>query len=74
MDLQGVFVKIGVFIKSQRTGASEKIKAPQKSPEKWVFLSPAFSSAPSLHSVEATSLTLSELWGKRKLIAQLRCH
>ena len=61
VDLQGVFVKIGDFIKFkgflvdfQRTALLRKSKTPRKTPEKWTFLSLAFYNAPR-HTVEIIS-------------------
>ena len=60
VDLQGVFVKIGDFIKfkgfscgiPREQAILRKSKTPRRSPEKWTFLSLAFYNAPSLHTVE----------------------
>ena len=73
MDLQGVFVKIGHFIKfkgflvefleSRRSWENQK--PPRKSPEKWTFLSLAFYNAPSLHTVELIQMTLKMVIGSQ---------
>ena len=62
MGLQPVFVKSGNFIRfkgsgitiprEQRAGAPEKPKTPRNSPEKWTFLSLAFTMHPVVHTVE----------------------
>ena len=62
-DLQGVFVKIGDFMKFkgfsveflESRRSSEKQKTPRKSLDKWTFLSLAFYNAPSLHTVDKSA-------------------
>ena len=65
VDLQGVFVKIGDFIKFKGSSCGipreqatlRKSKTPRKPPEKWTFLSLAFYNAPSLHTVDYSEIS-----------------
>ena len=59
MDLQGVFVKFGGLLNlrfscgiPREQAILRKSKTPRKSSEKWTFLTLAFYSAPSLHTVD----------------------
>ena len=54
VNLQGPVLE---FLENKSTGAPETIQAPpEKSPEKWTYLSLVFYNAPSLHTVEPMQL------------------